>query len=477
MTDVATALEFKNYGTLGIGGAGVAKPPLGTEGYWNPAALGLLEDKKAFHTSVLVGASSRGNLIDDLERMNSGTDNRTQPGIPMGPGLPETWDWIDAGMADTITIDVPIISMAKHPDNVIRAGGGLAIGQKAGRWGVGYYGSVLSTVHADAELQNILPDEDEVHPMTLAGFNAIWAQRQRGPSNSFFSTAQAALLEKSLVALGITPSAAYNIRNSIDYRFTLTNALHMKPDEVVNALITMVRLSATGTGDLIAKNQTLITANALVLNEVPISYGRQFDFGTYGKLAAGISAKVMMARLYTSSFRAFMTDIDTVYQRLASTYRDSINFGIDTGLLWTLDRVSLGVTAKNLNAPRFGRADGSKLTVQPSVRAGVNYEPTSWLRAALDIDLTESSELTPNLPLQLLGGGVELKPYGRSLLRLGCYKDIASEDPAVVTAGIGYAGESVTINIDGAYGLGSATFRGGTYTNEAQVQISFGVTF
>ena len=477
MAGDATALEFKNYGTVGMGGAGVAKPPLGAEGYWNPAALGLLEEKKAFHTSLLVGASAQGNLIDDLERLNSGTDNRTQPGLSFGPSVTETWDWIHAGMADTIAIDVPIISMAKHPDNIIRAGGGLAIAQKAGRWGVGYYGSVMSTVHSDAELQNILPDEDEIHPMTLAGFNNFGAQLPRGPSNSFFNATQSSALEKSLVALGITPSAAYNIRNAIDYRFTVNNTLHMKPDEVVNALITMVRVAASGTGDLIAKNQTLITTNALVLNEVPLSYGRQFDFGTYGKVAAGVTAKVMMARLYSSSFRAFQTDIETVYQRLADTYRDSINFGIDTGVIWTLDSISLGVTAKNLNSPQLGRADGGKLTVRPAVRAGMNYEPTPWLRAAFDADLTSSRELTPNLPIQMLGGGVELKPYGSSLLRLGCYKNIASDEPAALTAGVGYAGDSVTVIIDGAYGLGSANFRGGTYTNEAQLQLSLGVTF
>jgi hypothetical protein len=335
----------------------------------------------------------------------------------------------------------------------------------------------MSTVHSDADLQNLLPDEDEIIPITIAGFNGIWSQRLRGPSNSFFTSAQGASLEQSLVALGITPTAANNIRNAIDFRFTVNNAVHMKPDEVVNALITMVRLSASGTGDLIAKNQTLIITNALVLNEVPLSYGRQFDFGSYGKLAAGVTAKVMMARLYTSSFRAFLTDIEIVYQRLVNTYRDSINFGIDTGAIWTLNSVNLGVTAKNLNSPQFGRADGSKLTVQPSVRAGINYEPTDWLRAAVDVDLTKSNELTPNQPLQILGGGVELKPYGRSLLRIGCYQNIASDDPAVMTAGVGYAGDTLTVNIDGAYGLGSASFRGGTYTNETQLQLSIGAAF
>jgi len=477
MAGGAAALEFKNYGTVGMGGAGVAKPPLGAEGYWNPAALGLLEDKKAFHTSLLVSASSKGNLIDDLDRLNSGTDNRTQPGLPSGPSEAETLDWIDAGMADSIAIDVPFISMGKDPDNVIRAGGGLAIGQKVGRWGVGYYCSIMSKVHSDADLFNILPDEDEVNPMTLAGFNSIWAQRLRGPSNTFFTPAQASTLETSLVSLGMTPSAAFNIRNSMDFRFTVNNAVRMKPDEVADALIAMVRLSASGTGGLIAKNQTLIGTTALILNEVPISYGRQFDFGSYGKVAAGVTVKAMMARLYTSSFLAYLTDIETVYDRLADSYKDSINFGIDTGAIWTLDSVSLGVTAKNLNSPQFDRADGSKLTVRPSVRAGINYEPTSWLRAALDVDLTKSSELTPNQPLQILGGGVELKPYGRSLLRLGCYQNIASDDPAVLTAGVGYAGDTVTVNIDGAYGLGSENYRGGTYTNEAQLQLSIGVAF
>jgi len=473
----ATALEFKNYGTVGMGGAGVARPPAGTEGYWNPAALGIQEEGRAFHTSLLVSAVSKGNLADDLDRLNSSTDNRTQPNLPNGPGTIETWDWIHAGMADTVVIDAPIVSMGQHPGNVIRAGGGLAIGQKVGRWGVGYYGSVFSTVHSDADLVNILPDEDEVHPMTIAGFNSFGAQLPRGPSSSFFTTGQADSLERSMIGLGIIPSAAYNIRNAIDYRFTVSNALHMKPEEVAAVLVDMVRVAASGTGDLIAHNQTLITTNALILNEVPVSYGRQFDLGGYGKVAAGISVKLMMARFYTSTFRAFMTDIETVYRRLADSYQDSINFGADIGLIWSMKNVNFGVTAKNLNSPRFDRAGGGTLAVRPSVRGGFNYEPFSWMRAAVDIDLTESRELTPLTPIQMLGGGIELKPYGWSMIRIGCYRNIASADPPAVTAGLGYDDGSVNVGIDGAYGIGKAAFRGSTYTNEVQLQLAFGIHF
>ena len=471
------ALEFKNYGTLGVGGAGVAKPPSGTEGYWNPAALGMNEEQKGFHTSLLVGASSKGNLVDDLDRLSWGIDSRTQPNLANGPDNTLHWDWVHAGMADTIAIDAPLLSIARHPDNVIRAGGGLAIGQKLGRWGVGYYGSVLSTVRSEADVLRILPDEDEIHPMTIAGFNDFGADLPRGPSNSFFSSTQASALEASLISCGISTTAAFNIRNAIDYRFSVSNTSGLKPDEVAGILVTLAQLAASGKGDLIANNQTLVLTNALVLNEVPISYGRRFDFGAYGSVAVGGTAKVMMARLYTSSFRAFMTDIETVYQRLADTYRDSITFGIDAGILWTYDRLAIGVTAKNLNSPRFGRAEGGKLTVRPSVRSGINYEPTEWLRAALDLDLTQSAELTPGLPLQMLGGGIELKPYGWSLFRVGCYKNIASAEPPAMTAGIGYGGESVKVSVDGAYGLGSAAYRGSSYTNEAQLQLSLGVLF
>lgn len=475
--DFVSALEFKNFGTVGMGGAGVAKPPAGTEGYWNPAALGIQEEGKAFHSSLLVSASSKGNLIDDLDRLNTSTSVRTQPNLPNGPGITESWDWIHSGMADTIVIDAPILSMGRSPGNVVRAGGGLAIGQKVGRWGVGYYGSVMSTVHSDSDLVNILPDEDEVHPMTIAGFNAFGAQLPRGPSSTFFSAAQAVALEHSLVGFGVTPSAAYNIRNALDYRFSVSNALHMKPEEVAAVLIDMVRVSASGSGDLIAHNQTLITTNALILNEVPFSYGRPFDLGGYGKVAVGISAKLMMARLYTSTFRAFMTDIETVYRRLADTYQDSINFGVDLGVIWSMEGVSVGVMAKNLNSPRFDRAGGGALAVRPSVRGGINYEPLDWLRAAVDIDLTESSELTPLTPIRMLGGGIELKPYGWSLVRVGSCWNIASDESPAVTAGLGYDDGAVNISVDGAYGLGKAAFRGSTYTNEVQLQLAFGMRF
>lgn len=474
----AQSLEFKNFGTVGIGGAGVARPPAGLESYWNPAALAFNENRKSFFLSTLVTASAKGNLIDDLDRLNSATDNRTQPGLPNATSdATKRWDWIHAGMSDSIALAVPFIDMARHSDNVIRAGGGTAIGQNAGNWSFGLIGTIASTVHSAADIRNILPDYNDKDPFTIAEFNRFGSVLPRGPSSTFFSTTQAVTIEQQLISFGITPAAAFNIRNAIDYQFTTANPTKQSPADVQNALVEMVRLSGTGSGGLVANNQSLITVNVLSLNEIPISYGRMVDFHDFGKLAGGITIKAMLARIYTSGFRAYNTDITTVYQRFSNSYSDSANIGIDAGVLWVLGDLALGVTAKNLNAPAFTVSDRGSLVVKPSLRAGVDYTPASWIRSAVDIDITKSNELNPGPPLQMLGGGAELRPFSAFRLRLGGYKNIATDAPAVVTAGLGYAGKLVSVTVDGAYGLGKAAFRGNDYPNEIQLQLSLGLSF
>ncbi|ANV98629.1 hypothetical protein BBW65_07385 [Helicobacter enhydrae] len=121
------------------------------------------------------------------------------------------------------------------------------------------------------------------------------------------------------------------------------------------------------------------------LLELPFGYayevvtdGGRFDFGValkYMRAAVSVEQKIASA---LEGF-AFETP-DFLNGKLAQS------FGVDLGFLYSYKDFHLGLTAKNVNFPRFKLAD-STAQMLPSVRVGTSYEFLENYTFALDADV------------------------------------------------------------------------------------------
>lgn len=203
-------------------------------------------------------------------------------------------------------------------------------------------------------------------------------------------------------------------------------------------------------------------AQTLALVEIPIGYGHTF-FTRAGDVNFGFAVKfieMLSYRLPPQEINFDDPDIDISSPTFPGDFDISQTAGLDMGLLYTptfLKNFSIGLVAKNLNAPMLKLSKGSgDFTLKPQVRAGVSYVLKDFLTFALDIDLLPNNTLSHYSPKsQTIGGGVmaNLKWVD---LRVGAMQDIQSHagEGLILTGGFnlfGFLDLSVQYGLDKTY--------------------------
>lgn len=387
----AHALEFQplGSGSLGVGGAGVARTYGAMAPYWNPAGLAFAP--KTVTVSLTAGAGIRpeGNLAQDIDNLNSakkGWDHANQADIS---SLPQALALADAFNA---------LNNTTAKDN-LRLTVGAALGAQVKHLGFGLYGTFEGGAIPQPGSTNLTV------PTDLASLT------------TFAANAQTALDGKTVLIRGI----------------------------------------------------------ALV--EVPLSYGYAFDLGKAGKLGVGGSAKYLRGEATSMAKNVGNTGSSDLTKDLTKHLKSSSSYGVDLGLLWKpTGATSVGLVAKNLNAPSF-KVDGDKITVDRQVRAGASWDALSWLELTGDVDVVSNSTLVDGIKSQHLGGGAEFHPFSCLKLRAGAYTDLAQSTSGAVTGGLSLGIPWLYFDLDGAYGLGSVKYNKSTYPTEAKVQFSTNVAF
>lgn len=224
----------------------------------------------------------------------------------------------------------------------------------------------------------------------------------------------------------------------------------------------------------------------ILLGEVPIAYGHKFDFGRFGQLGVGGSVKVMSGTTY--AYRQILADIEDtedLVDKMTESKKTSINIGVDLGAMWRYqDALTVGLVAKNLNAPEFDlplingqKVGDGKIKVDPQVRMGVAVDPFSWLTVAADLDVTENKTVL-GAKSRILGGGLDIHPVSWFSVRGGGYNNIAdSTIGPVATAGISLGPNWLKLNLDAAMGLETSTYDGQEFPREARVELSISSMF
>ena len=398
--------------------------------------------------------------------------------------------------------------------------GGAVVAVQIRHFSFGAFGSVEGFAKADVDTVNVLPTNNGT-TLTASQFANLTAAPGTtvASSNAFFvdpgirgslQNNTPGTIYNSLRNQGMTDLQANNVINTIDAQLAAAAASGGKipvptQSQAADAIITTLA-PAFASGGSINNNRTAVVLKTLTYLEFPISYGHPFNLGDkYGKLGVGASIKPIIGRVSSSELLLVNNGNNVgsgnITDNLAKNFKESTSITLDLGVFYKYRNwLNLGLVAKNLTSPKFDApplkdqhgavvttdASGKpidpaeRVTLKPQVRAGFALDPLSWLTIAADLDITNNETVLSSLDYKSrnLGGGVELHPLTWLKLRAGMYKNLSNNDVGpVATAGLTFGTKWVNLDLDGAYGLESAPYKGSSYPREAKVQTNLNVQF
>jgi len=494
---MAEATEFQTPGALGMGGAGVARNNGALTAYWNPAGGAFNETPFAMHVGVGIGARGSEGLAENIDRL-SDVDFDNVKSFSSTQGATAVGD-----MVKTITV---LDDIGKRNGN-IALNGQVPLGFAIKHVSFGVYGNFEGYILPKADIVNILPTSANSTPVSVTDiYNAVAGQTYT-PSGYFSSTQLTGLagqFEPYLTASpGLTAAQkAQQLTYAIDSQLAGSNIPASTSYDSLTATLIPALTSPDGSKTF-NKNTTSAMTKAITYYEVPLSYGHPFDFGNYGKLGIGATAKIISGTVYQNQVLLVnrpggdnISSSDLV-DDITKNSKSSVNFGIDLGALYKYDKwLSVGLVAKNLNSPKFDAPDydapvandptqttivhGEDVKLKPQLRLGVAVEPYSWLLIASDLDLTNNDTVAPgtvvgsSVKSRNFGGGVEVHPYSWLRVRGGAYKNLAASDVGMVlTAGF----TLFVLDVDGAFATDTFKIGSSTIPQEAKVQVAMSFAF
>ena len=136
---------------------------------------------------------------------------------------------------------------------------------------------------------------------------------------------------------------------------------------------------------------------------------------------------------------------------------DYTSFNIDLGAAYQFGaekQFQAGLVVKNLLGKDYESApyvtsnglEGTKISVNPMVRAGVSHK-TNWTKVAFDLDLTENDPVAFEDATQYASLGAELNVLRFVQLRAGYRANLAGSGQDVMTAGIGFSPFAIHLDL------------------------------
>ncbi|MBA3709342.1 MAG: conjugal transfer protein TraF [Planctomycetes bacterium] len=253
----------------------------------------------------------------------------------------------------------------------------------------------------------------------------------------------------------------------------------------IQLLVNSIVQSNSGSPANFKNNQTRVTFRGFGVAEVPLTYG--LALGEH--ISVGGSLKLMIGRVYGTTVRVFDDNADNVISSATKNYKQSVNVGLDLGVMARIPMLQVGLVGRNLNAPTFegptvtDSATGittrySDVRVDPQATLGVAFIPATTLVIEADCDLNAASTTLPGYDTQRLSGGIEWNPGRVIALRGGVYKNLAESDvPFVVTGGVGFNLYIVRLDLAAAMSPKKVQFQGKSFPKEGRVAFGLSVDF
>jgi hypothetical protein len=509
---LALATEFQPIGALGMGGAGVARNNGALTAYWNPAGGAFQESPFAAHIGVGFGIRGSDGLAENVDRVNDikfddvKTFNNNS----------------DAKTVGNLVKMVAIIDDIGTRKGNIALNAQVPVGFAINRFSFGVYGNLEGYIRPMADINNILPNTISTDPNNAStkatSVNDLYVAISKNgatyqPGGYFSATERTNLTSQFSSSLASDPGGltagqkATQLVNAIDIQLKAGN---LPADSTYTTLSeNLIPILKNPTGSTFDRNTTSVMTKAIQYIEVPLSYGHPFEFGDYGRLGIGATAKVISGTVYQNQILLVnrpnndSTGSNDLAKDINKNSKGSVNFGLDLGALYKYDKwLSVGLVAKNINSPKFDAPDygvpeynaitkkivtstkkvsGEDVKLKPQLRTGIALEPLSWLTIAADLDLTSNDTVAPGTVVgsaaksQNVGGGLEVHPYSWLRLRGGAYKNIAksADIGTILTAGV----TLFILDIDGAFATDTFKMGSSSIPQEMKIQMVASFTF
>ncbi len=481
---VAEGVEFQTPGSVGIGGAGVARNNGALTSYWNPAGAAFSKSTLAVNAGAGFGIRASDGLTENIDLLSTIDFDNVKDFNTTSAGAKEVGDVVKT---------LSILNDIKTRQGNIAINVIAPVSFSIKNISFGIYGGMEGYVQPVADMDNIRPNT-EVAGTTLTVTDLVTAaaattayttpvyfsQAQFDALTSAHSDKLASAIDTQLKDSGIDPATAFSTINA-----------------------TFPQLTGANTNTL-NKNTTSVMTKAFQYIEIPLSYGHPFDIGKKGKLGLGITGKVIKGTVYQNEVLLVNgqdnVDAKDIINDITENKKSSSAIGIDIGALYKYENwLNIGLVAKNINSPKFEAPDyftpkyntstdkielservaGSAVELKPQIRTGVAIEPVGWMTLAADLDLSENDTVAPgsvvgsSIKSRNFGGGFEVKPASWLKVRGGAYKNLAQSNGSVLTAGF----KLFLLDVDGAMATNTFTIDGNELPREVKVNASMSFSF
>ena len=503
----AQSWQFVGPRAMGMGGAGVATAYGPDAQYWNPAGLAQEEDVNETGFLINAGASleSTKNILETISNITEMSDQyeRLSDNITNNANISaENISTIFTGFNDISKI------VNKKTGALVNADAGLGI--KIKNFAVSARAIGTGSIMASVDTQRIKFNTSGTGlqigspTATLSPENQTTAEKLAAAIDSYnlFSSLQTLLDATSCsdslqLATALIDSAASYGASEQD----IARAIDLSIANMGGAS-DIIHLADEATGSY-KDNETVAMADAAAFGEVSLGYGMQ----VYKGVKVGGNIKVLSG--YTAQNGVMILEdnekIEDILDKTNENKKRSTNLGIDIGALVNFSQLlekdilfnpQFGLTARNINGPKFDRPDlpagtnpavaanwrTDKYQLKPQLRAGAAVNPFNWMTFAADLDITENETMLEGVKSRQLALGVEFNLVNSQKfnlpLRLGYNRNLAASDMSpFYTAGIGFNMLHFFVEFAGAVSNKTNKIEGKDIPSSAGASLTLGFLF
>lgn len=424
------AEEWVTYGPRaeGMGGAGVAVADGATAHYWNPGAT-TKNDKSGLYIPFGLTTSAEGDIIGSLDVV-AGKAGGIDWNTVMGK--------INGGTPLTVTEAQQVIGFfSTAASELNKPGQGFLVNANAG---LSFAVGSVNVFANNFTYMNLDPVGDDRNMAVNSGASAITNTVGSGVLGAPTNTTLANNIATQPWWVAGAGNAALQADNFV---WLAEQGGANTADPAIQQTIMIMAQNLAGGTATVQNNQTGVIINGLIVNEIGVSYSKEFLDIIGQTLSIGGNFKILDGQTYYNYIKYsslegtgdLMKNVNNKENTKATT-----TFGVDVGALVSFSEIFKGgVTIRNLNSPKFAYAGPGDITLDPQVRAGVAANLSSLLTLAADYDVTKNkSSLLKGYESQMFGMGAEVNLIGALKLRVGTVQNMASkESSSALTYGLG----------------------------------------
>jgi hypothetical protein len=402
-----------------MGGTGVAVGDEATASYWNPAAI-TLNDAYGLYIPFGTTLSAEGDVMQSVDAVFQVTNSSEWSAIStkMDAGTPLAAADLQVAL-DLFNNKIPAMNQ-EGQGLLFNLNGALTIGLgKRDIFGgnIGLFGDMCTNagIATTVDLNSMMSFSSEALAID-AVTNVVGVGADR--SGVFTNPASQALAD-SIAVIFATVGATQNQAEELVYQAELAGVNTSDP-AVQSTLTTIAQATATTSSSTATSNTSGVTLGGINVTQLGVTYGTEV---MDGKLALGGNLKLMQGETFYKfysfddleeggDFAADITD--------AANTEKTTTFGLDIGALYKVgERVKLGLTGRNINAPKFKWEGPGDYKLDGQYRFGASLK-VPMLLLSLDYDLNKTkSQVLEGYESQMMGLGAEINLLGILNLRGG----------------------------------------------------------